>query len=324
MPDGLAGATMSFAGVPLEGVVERLKEKVPEELRRRSQWVVRKAKIPYNARTGARASSTDSETWSTFDEAVRAFEGQGQGSHSQGSYDGVGFVFSSEDPYAGVDLDKCRDPETGEIDDWAAEIVAALGRYAEKWWQYAEPRPGMRKALNGKVRYIATPRVSKHRVFVWLTPDVLANDGTIVFASSEDYFFGILHSKAHELWARGKGTQLREVESGFRYTPSTTYETFPFPEPTDEQREEIASAARRLDGLRRNWLNPDGAPEAELKKRTLTNLYNARPTWLANAHAALDQAVFAAYGWPEGNGDEEILKNLLALNLERSEEQGLL
>ncbi len=131
MPDGLAGATMSFAGVPLEGVVERLKEKVPEELRRRSQWVVRKAKIPYNARTGARASSTDSETWSTFDEAVRAFEGQGQGSHSQGSYDGVGFVFSSEDPYAGVDLDKCRDPETGEIDDWAAEIVAALGRYAE-------------------------------------------------------------------------------------------------------------------------------------------------------------------------------------------------
>lgn len=52
-------------------------------------------------------------------------------------------------------------------------------------------------------------------------------------------------------------------------------------------------------------------------KRTLTNLYNARPTWLANAHARLDAAVFAAYGWPPDLPDEEILENLLALNLER-------
>ncbi len=101
-------------------------------------------------------------------------------------------------------------------------------------------------------------------------------------------------------------------------TPTTCFETFPFPEPTDEQRDEIARAAKRLDELRRNWLNPEGASEAELKKRTLTNLYNARPTWLQNAHAALDRAVFSAYGWPEEIGDEEILKNLLALNLERS------
>ena len=190
--------------------------------------------------------------------------------------------------------------------------------YAEKWWQYAEPRPGMRKALEDKVRYIATPRVSKHRVFVWLTPDVLANDGTIVFASSEDYFFGVLHSKTHELWARGKGTQLREAESGFRYTPSTTFETFPFPEPTDEQREEISAAAKRLDELRRNWLDPEGASEAELKKRTLTNLYNTWPTWLRNAHEQLDKAVLAAYGWPADIADEDLLKNLLALNLERA------
>jgi len=70
------------------------------------------------------------------------------------------------------------------------------------------------------------------------------------------------------------------------------------------------------------WLNPEGASEAELKKRTLTNLYNQRPTWLANAHARLDAAVFAAYGWPEDTADEDILKNLLALNLERSASQG--
>ncbi len=62
-------------------------------------------------------------------------------------------------------------------------------------------------------------------------------------------------------------------------------------------------------------------PEAELKKRTLTNLYNLRPTWLANAHARLDAAVFAAYGWPEDVEDEDILKHLLALNFERSATQ---
>jgi hypothetical protein len=74
-----------------------------------------------------------------------------------------------------------------------------------------------------------------------------------------------------------------------------------------------------LTHQRRNWLNPPGASEAVLKKQTLTNLYNLRPTWLQNAHERLDKAVFAAYGWPEDIADEEILKNLLALNLERSE-----
>lgn len=86
----------------------------------------------------------------------------------------------------------------------------------------------------------------------------------------------------------------------------------------DAMVEEIAEAARRLDGRRRNWLDPEGTTEAELKKRTLTNLYNARPTWLAQAHAKLDSAVFAAYGWPADLSDEEVLTNLLALNQERS------
>ena len=79
-----------------------------------------------------------------------------------------------------------------------------------------------------------------------------------------------------------------------------------------------AGSARRLDELRRNWLYPDGATEAELKKRTLTNLYNERPTWLDNLHAALDRTVLAAYGWPEEIEDEEILQRLLDLNLKRS------
>ena len=74
--------------------------------------------------------------------------------------------------------------------------------------------------------------------------------------------------------------------------------------------------------LRDAWLNPPGASEADLKKRTLTNLYNQRPTWLANAHRRLDEAVFAAYGWPASLSDDELLARLLALNLERAQGQG--
>ena len=111
--------------------------------------------------------------------------------------------------------------------------------------------------------------------------------------------------------------------------------------------ENIAAAARHLNKLRDAWLNPPewvdwvitkeeetaGFPkrpvakpghEADLKKRTLTNLYNARPAWLDLAHKALDKAVAAAYDWEDYSAempDEEILRRLLALNLERSEAQ---
>ncbi len=66
------------------------------------------------------------------------------------------------------------------------------------------------------------------------------------------------------------------------------------------------------------WLNPPGASEAELKKRTLTNLYNQRPAWLDLAHRKLDAAVCDAYGWPHDLADEEVLERLLALNLKRA------
>jgi hypothetical protein len=73
----------------------------------------------------------------------------------------------------------------------------------------------------------------------------------------DDYTFGVLHSRFHEVWALAQGTQLREKESGFRYTPTTCFETFPFPEPTEAQRAAISAAAKELDRLRENWLNPE-------------------------------------------------------------------
>jgi len=176
----------------------------------------------------------------------------------------------------------------------------------------------MRRALAGLKRYIGTPTLTKHRLFVWLEVETLADHQLIAIARDDDYHFGVLHSSVHETWTRRMGTQLREVESGFRYTPTTTFETFPFPHPTNEQRGAIAEAARELDRLREGWLNPEGASVKELERRTLTNLYNERPSWLAQVHNRLDQAVLAAYGWSADIGTDELLASLLALNLERA------
>jgi type II restriction/modification system DNA methylase subunit YeeA len=213
--------------------------------------------------------------------------------------------------------------------------------YAEKWWQYAEARPGMRAAIKGQYRFIATPTLAKHRVFVWYTPEYLCNQQTIVIARSDDYFFGVLHSRLHEVWALRMGTSLEDRP---RYTPTTTFETFPFPwspeqEPTDHPAyRAISTAAKQLHEERDAWLNPPGVPESKLQKRTLTNLYNALQVFrgldsgkvetdagdfaprLDELHTALDYAVCDAYGWEYDilADEEEILRRLLTLNLERA------
>ena len=189
------------------------------------------------------------------------------------------------------------------------------------WWLHERPRPEMRNALESLERFIVTPRVSKHRLFVWIGKETLPDSATIAIARDDDYTFGVLHSRFHELWALAMGTQL---ESRPRYTPTTCFETFPFPEPDEAQRSAISEAANRLNEYRETWLNPvheDGQPTLsvkELRQRTLTNLYNERPTWLANTHAGLDNAVAAAYGWSVDMADDEVLEQLLALNYHRA------
>ncbi|MBU1694066.1 MAG: N-6 DNA methylase, partial [Verrucomicrobia bacterium] len=179
--------------------------------------------------------------------------------------------------------------------------------YAERWWIHGEARPEVRASCLTLPRYLATPTVSKHRLFVWLEGRVLPDHQLIVFARSDDYFFGVLHSRLHEVWALAQGTQVREKESGFRYTPTTCFETFPFPEgralsPKAPQsgglsqaalpeQQAFADAARKLDEARSNWLG-----DRSDKTRTLTALYNKKPTWLVDAHRELDAAVFAGYG----------------------------
>jgi len=190
-----------------------------------------------------------------------------------------------------------------------------------EWWLHERPRPDMRAALAPLSRYAATPAVSKHRVFVWMDRSILPDHALLVFARADDYFLGVLHARPHELWALRKGTSLEDRP---RYTPTTTFETFPFPWPLGREEADdlrvgaIADAVRALVALRDGWLNPPDALEAVLRTRTLTALYNDPPTWLTNAHRTLDHAVLDAYGWPRDLSDEEILGRLLALNLERA------
>lgn len=186
--------------------------------------------------------------------------------------------------------------------------------YRQRWWIHVEPRPAMRRAIAGLDRILVTPTVAKHRMFVWMDPRVLPDHQLFVFARGGDYFMGVLQSRFHEAWSLRKGTSLEDRP---RYTATTTFETYSFPVATGEHREAIAAAAAELDRLRMVWLNPEGANAAELTKRTMTSLYNQRPTWLANAHAALDSAVAAAYGWPMDISDVDSLAALLTLNLKR-------
>jgi type II restriction/modification system DNA methylase subunit YeeA len=128
--------------------------------------------------------------------------------------------------------------------------------YAKFWWRHVEPRPGMLGALSPLPRFLTTVAVSKHRLFVWMEAPTLPDHQVFAFARDDDYFFGVLHSRFHEVWARAQGTQVRERESGFRYTPTSCFETFPFPESNEQQKNLIGIAAKELNELRENWLNP--------------------------------------------------------------------
>lgn len=196
-------------------------------------------------------------------------------------------------------------------------------RMKQKWWIHGEARPGLRKAIKGLKRCIVTPEVAKHRLFVWMDTAFVPDHKLHVFARDDDYFFGILHSRIHEVWTIATCSWMG-VGNDPSYSSSRVFETFPFPFPPgqepkkDPRVQAISQAAKELVEQRDRWLNAEGLSEAEKKKRTLTNLYNQRPTWLDLAHKRLDEAVFAAYGWKSDLSDEEILEKLLALNLERS------
>ncbi|WP_016970554.1 class I SAM-dependent DNA methyltransferase [Pseudomonas tolaasii] len=213
---------------------------------------------------------------------------------------------------------------------------------ANMWWKHGEARPGMRAMLNGHSRFIVTSEKSKHRFFEWLPASVAPEHRLIVFPRSDDTFFGILSSSIHVTWALEVGSALEDRPA---YATRTCFETFPFPDEMtpdipastyadNPKAQRIASAAAKLVEARENYLNPPmwidrvpakvpGYPDrivakpefaAQLKERTLTNLYNTNPHWLELLQRDLDNAVFEAYGWPLGLSKNDIVDRLFALN----------
>jgi type II restriction/modification system DNA methylase subunit YeeA len=224
------------------------------------------------------------------------------------------------------------------------------------WWQHGETVPGLRAALAPLARFIATPRVAKHRIFVWCPTSTLPDSRVYAIARDDDCTFGILHSRFHEVWSLAQGSRHGDGDEGGRptYNNQSCFETFPFPEGltpdlpaaaygADPRAIGIARAASALAEARDRWLNPtlwveevaDAVPglparrvprnakaAAALKGRTLTALYNMRGTpdgaWLDLLHADLDAAVATAYDWPAALPSGEAMVCLLALNLARA------
>ena len=121
-------------------------EKIPKELRDYPQWVVWKweerdgksTKPPYDPKTGKRASHSDLSTWGTFEDAVKALDK---------GFDGIGFVFTEDDPFCGIDLDKCRDPASAEIKPWALKIIKEFDSYTE----VSPSKTGLKIFIKGKL-----------------------------------------------------------------------------------------------------------------------------------------------------------------------------
>lgn len=230
----------------------------------------------------------------------------------------------------------------------------------ENWWRLGRSGGDLRAAAAYCSRVVLTPRVAKHRIFVWSHPSTVPDSRVVAITRDDDTTFGILHSRFHEIWSLALGGW-HGVGNDPQYTPSLGFETFPFPDglaPTveasafgdDPRATKIGSIAAKLNELREHWLNPPDLVRQEpevvagypsrvlpineaaakvLAKRTLTNLYNTRPAWLDNAHKALDEAVADAYGWGDDwragkLDDDEILSRLFKLNQDRAAAQSML
>jgi len=253
-----------------------------------------------------------------------------------------------EAPFEQISTAPCDPPgDMRSLKESRAE--ARDGHARVSWWMPYWPRPEMRGKIASLRRYLVTPMTAEHRLFYWLSYPMLPDNNLVVIAKDSDLYFGLLSSRLHEIWSTARGNRMGQGNQR-RYNGTSVFETFPFPiglnladlaSDFDGSANALAisAAAKRLNDLRENWLNPpdlvrrepgivSGFPSCivavnetaarELRRRTLTNLYNKRPPWLDNAHTTLDAAVAHAYGWSEHLKDDEVLSRLLDLNRLRS------
>ena len=184
----------------------------------------------------------------------------------------------------------------------------------ERWWQFVEPRRSLREAIAPLNRYLAVGSHGKRTLFTWCEPDWIASNATVNVALDGDYHFGVLTSRAHTLWAAYRGST---IKSDPRYTHTTVFYSFPWPDPDSDQRTRIKDAGHEV--LTRRDAASGGATEG------LTEVYNLMDNGgyrgLAAAHLELDRAVAAAYGWPEHITDDpyELIPRLMELNSQIAE-----
>jgi hypothetical protein len=206
--------------------------------------------------------------------------------------------------------------------------------YSEKWWIFGEPRSAFRPALKGLSRYISTVETAKHRVFVFLDAHVLPDNKLVNIALSDAFSLGVLSSRIHVTWALASGGHLG-VGNDPVYVKTSCFDKFPFPDCSGSAKQIIREEAERLDAHRKR--------QQELHPAlTLTDMYNVLEKLRANEELTvedhtiyemgligilrqiydeLDEAVFAAYGWPPNLSTEQILVKIVALNAERRTEE---
>jgi SAM-dependent methyltransferase len=185
-------------------------------------------------------------------------------------------------------------------------------RARDYWWKLFATRPAMRQAIANLSYYFTVPRVSKWAIFIPAEINWLPGDLNIIIASEDYYILGILTSNIHRLWIKVQSSTLK---GDTRYTNTTCFETFPFPQtPTKKVVEKIRETMIKIHEYR--------SKEMEKKGWGITQLYNQyfheSASTLYKFHQELDQLVMSAYHFLES---DKILEKLLQLNQECAEKE---
>jgi hypothetical protein len=242
-----------------------------------------------------------------------------------------------------IDFDGLTEAEArryGPLYDQVAERVRAdrAGNRDERllraFWLFRRSGKKLRAALAGLPRYIATARTASHRVFRFLPAEVMAESKIVVIASGDAYHLGVLGSRAHRLFAERAGGWLGKGNDA-TYNHVACFEAFPFPACDGAAVDRIRALGEALDAHRAACLeahpgltitamyNALGALRsgAPLGRRAEEIVETGRVRELMQIHDAIDEAVAAAYGFPEGAGDARIVSRLIDLNAERADEE---
>ncbi|MEC4802911.1 MAG: DNA methyltransferase [Jaaginema sp. PMC 1079.18] len=183
------------------------------------------------------------------------------------------------------------------------------------WWKFGEKRPALRQAIEPLSQYFAIPRHSKWFIFLPISARYLPADSTNIIASADFYTLGILTSGVHRQWVEAQKSTLK---GDTRYTHSTCFETFPFPQNvTADLVTQIRQITEKLHQYRDRVMVKNNWGITQLYNREFTDSQSQ----LSQFHTELNLLVLQAYGW---RNRDNILENLLELNrkLYQQEQKG--